>query len=158
MLGPGHPVPCAKWCMLCCLYEAILHFLDDQRKFATFIYIRPRFVTSCSTFPKLWQPPTLTIRLSVRNTFDDRCQRSHRRTASGKKPPQRSIGQEATATQNRAWSHRHAASGKKPPSRCLQLAAFNPRTHDFHVHPSYLPSAHKFEFQLFVSTIRLACG
>ena len=29
------------------------HFLDDQRKFATFIYIRPRFATSRSAFPKL---------------------------------------------------------------------------------------------------------
>ena len=35
------------------------HFLDNQleRKFATFIYIRPRFATSCSTFPKLTRAP-----------------------------------------------------------------------------------------------------
>ena len=47
------------------------HFLDDQRKFATFIYIRPRFATSCSTFPELCHPsPSLST--GMRNTFDDR--------------------------------------------------------------------------------------
>ena len=90
--------------------------------------------------------------------------RSHRRAAPGKKPPPRRIGQEATAAPHRARSHRRAASGKKPPprrkppQRRRRLAASDPRTHDFPVHPSYLPSTHKFEFQLFVSTIRLACG
>ena len=50
----------------------------------------------------------------------------HRRAAPGKKPPPRR---------------------KPPPPRRLRLAASDPRTHDFPVHPSYLPSTHKFEFR-----------
>ena len=72
-----------------------------------------------------------------------------RGAASGKKPLPRRIGQEATAAQHRARSHRRAASGKKPPPPLrrigqeataappLRLAAFDPRTHDFHVHPEH---------------------
>ena len=84
--------------------------------------------------------------------------------ATGKTPPPRSIGLDATAAPHRARRHRRAASGKKPPQRRkppprrFRLAASDPRTHDFPVHPSYLPSTHQFEFQLFVSTIRFACG
>ena len=95
--------------------------------------------------------------------------RSHRRAASGKKPqtpPLCSIGQEATTTLHLARSHHRTASGKKPPPRRLLLAAFDPRPPDFQIHPLYLPSTldiqihsfeptHKFEFQLFVSTIMI---
>ena len=91
------------------------HFLDDPRKFATFLYIRSRFATSCSTFPKLLTTPTLAIRVQyIRHQMTPRPPaRSHRRAASGKKPPPRSIGQEATAAQHRARSNRKMA----PPRR-----------------------------------------
>ena len=62
-------------------------------------------------------------------------------------PPPCNIGQDTTAAQHRARLHRRAASGRKPPPRRPRPAASEPRTHDFHVHPSYLPSTHKFEFR-----------
>ena len=68
------------------------------------------------------------------------------------KPLPRSIGREATAAPHQARSHCRPASGKKPPPRRLRPGAtFDPRTHVFHVHPSCLPSSHRFEFLLFES-------
>ena len=68
----------------------------------------------------------------------------HRSAASGKKPPQHRIGQEAT--------DRRAASGKKPPSRRRRLAPFDPRTHDFtfilHISPPPISLCFNFSFQL----------
>ena len=99
-------------------------FLDDQRKFATFIYIRPRFTTSCSAFPKLRHPLTLAIR--VRAQYIRRQMKAKPPARSQFKPPPHSIGPEATASQHRpeataaqhrARSHRRAASGQKPPPR-----------------------------------------
>ena len=125
--------------------------------FSTFVLDSPHLARHFRNFD------TPQPSLSVRNTFDYKPPaRRHRRAASGKKPPPRRIGQDATAAPHRARRHRCAASGRKPgppPSRLRPLAAASePRTHDFHVQPTYLPSTHKFEFQLFVSTIRLACG
>ena len=42
--------------------------------------------------------------------------RSHRRAASGKKPPPRSIGQDATASQHRARRHSRAVSDQLHPN------------------------------------------
>ena len=118
------------------------------------------------------------IHSTIYNTEATRNLRRHRRAASGKTPPPCSIGQDATAAQHRARSHRRAASGKKPPAaqhrarshrraasgrkpppRRLLPAASQPPTHDFHVHPLFLPSTHtKFEFQLFVSTLDWPVG
>ena len=48
------------------------HVLDDQRKFVTFIYIRPWFATDCSTFPKLWHPPNTRIYTNFKDIYTNR--------------------------------------------------------------------------------------
>ena len=67
------------------------HFLDDQRKFATFIYIRRRFATSCSTFPNL-TPSNPRYPCAIHSTTDDN---------------------EATAAPHRARSHGRAGSHRR---------------------------------------------
>ena len=181
------------------------NFLDDPRKLSTLIY-RHQFAISCSDCE------SDISETSVRNTFNDECQRSHRRAASGKDAsaalhwasnnraasvnhaaaaqhqattPQRCIEQEATAALHRAttpqprcightaalhWarSHHRADRATTPLSQGIGQQLGNHcstvsdhRTHDVHVDPPCLPpraAAYKFEFQIFVSTLRLACG
>ena len=93
------------------------HFLDDQRKFATFIYIqvRPRLMI-CPAHLALHFRNFDTLRTlaipgpacAIHSSTDDK---------DSLKPPPRRIGQEATAAPHRARNHRRAASGKKPPPR-----------------------------------------
>ena len=94
------------------------HFLDDQRKFVTFIYIRPRFAgpnLSCGSgsvdtvtmmmISETWPRTPSTLRLAIRV----RAQYIRRQMIT--KPPPRRIGQEATsAPAAAAPGGRHRAS------------------------------------------------